>query len=127
MLFDVANHTLVLAFGLRSIRLASARLKPIVVRQVNKPCIKLRRLTSRVFQDCCFLIIHLHFLGHAAEILETAYQPFIGVFRVLSNYEERFLTGGNARSRNMAIPRLLCDLPIGGVTIKTLCYTQATY
>ena len=84
MLFQIAHHAFVFAFGLRPPGFAGAGPEAIVASEIDKARVELDTPSGGMEQDSGFLVIHQHLLGHAAKVLETADQPFVGVFGILA-------------------------------------------
>lgn len=84
VVLDVADHPLIFALGLCSGRLAGARDKPIVARQIHKPGMEASRATSWMSEHRRFLVVHQHFGGDACKPLNAADQSVIGVLGVLT-------------------------------------------
>ena len=51
--------------------------------QVDEPLVEARPLGRPMCQDCRLLVVHQHLVWHAAEVLEGADQPLVGVLGVL--------------------------------------------
>lgn len=82
MLFDVADHALVFAFGAGTIRAAGAGREAVVRREVEKALVESKGVTL-VDQHGGFLIVDQHLLGDAVEVLQAADQPLVGVFGIV--------------------------------------------
>src|SRR3972149_803040 len=82
VVLDVAHHAFVFAFGTCPVGSTSAWREPVMISQVEKTFVETGPTLVGSLEHGALLVIHQHFLGHAAEILETADQALVSVLSV---------------------------------------------
>ena len=83
MMFDVADHPFVFALCPRPRRLTRARREAVLTGQIEEARVEARPIHP-VLEHGALLVVDEHFGRAAAEPLEAADQPFVGMFGILA-------------------------------------------
>ncbi len=81
VVFDVADHALIFAFGASPVGAAGTRGKAVVLCEIEKALIEVETVVM-MEQDGSFLVVDEDFFGPAAEVLEAADETLVGMLGI---------------------------------------------